>query len=215
MTELEPTLQGLTSALLAGNGDEAKQKVFAALAKGSRQSEILDAIVEAINIVCDLQELGQYDQSKVASQESSVNSCLQLLEDWLVKSEGRFNVKVTVGPVGLKSGALSSLALSASLRSVGFRSTSLGKTQTALDLLRNSEELNVDLVIPLLAGDGDASLRSFVDAYERGGFRSKFQVIPVAASSSENVQGMTVARNSSEAISKATEWAMRKTRKAT
>jgi len=205
----------LTSALLAGNGDEAKQKVFAALAKGSRQSEILDAIVEAINIVCDLQELGQYDQSKVASQESSVNSCLQLLEDWLVKSEGRFNVKVTVGPVGLKSGALSSLALSASLRSVGFRSTSLGKTQTALDLLRNSEELNVDLVIPLLAGDGDASLRSFVDAYERGGFRSKFQVIPVAASSSENVQGMTVARNSSEAISKATEWAMRKTRKAT
>lgn len=205
----------MTSALLAGNGDEAKQKVFAALAKGSRQSEILDAIVEAINIVCDLQELGQYDQSKVASQESSVNSCLQLLEDWLVKSEGRFNVKVTVGPVGLKSGALSSLALSASLRSVGFRSTSLGKTQTALDLLRNSEELNVDLVIPLLAGDGDASLRSFVDAYERGGFRSKFQVIPVAASSSENVQGMTVARNSSEAISKATEWAMRKTRKAT
>ena len=215
MTETEPNLQDLTSALLAGNADEAKQKAYAALAKGSKQTEILDAIVEAVNIVCDLQELGQYDQTKMASQESSVTSCLQILEEWLAKSEGRFNVKVTVGPVGLKSGALSSLALSASLRSVGLRSISLGKTQTALDLLRNSEELNVDLVIPMLTGDGDASLQNFTEAYQRGGFKNKFEVIPIAAGTTESVQGMTVARNSSEAISKATEWAMRKKRAST
>jgi methylmalonyl-CoA mutase cobalamin-binding subunit len=210
LTEKEQSLQEVTSALVAGNGVEAKQRAYAALAKGNTNGEVLDAIVEAANIVSDLQELNRYDQERFSAVENSVTSCLQVLEEWLTISEEKFHLKVTVGPVGLEGGALSSLALSASLRSVGFHSTSLSKTQTALDLLRNSEELDADLVIPILSGGGDEDLQNFVEAYERGGFRNKFEVIPIAPCLSDKAQtSVTVARNSGEAISKATQWAVK------
>ena len=81
-----------------------------------------------------------------------------------------------------------------------------------MELLRNSEELGVDLVIPLLADDGiEAQLRAFVEEMDRGGFRSKFEVIPIAPNLAETVQmPITTARNSSEAISKVTEWALKR-----
>ncbi len=212
LTEKEQSLQQLTSALLAGKVDEARQNTYAALGRGNTNGELLDAIIEATNIVVDLHEVGQYEHGKLAAVENAVSACLQVLEDWLAKSQERFGVKVTVGPVGVKAGALSSLVLSAALRSAGFQSTSLGKTQTALDLLRNSEELGANLVIPLLPGDeADEQLRNFVGELERGGFRNKFEVIPIAPGLSESVESpLIIARNSSEAISKATEWALRK-----
>ena len=210
LTEVEEALRELTNALLAGKSDETKQRAHAALARGSNEREVLDVVLEAVSIISDLQELGQYEQAKVASVEAAVSTALQVLEEWLVKSEGKFGMKVTVGPVGLKAGALSALALSASLRSVGFRSTNLGKTQTALDLLRNSEQLDSNLVIPILPDNGEEQLRSFAEAYERGGFKNKFEVIPIAPGLSENVQvGLIIARNSEEAISKATQWALK------
>jgi hypothetical protein len=208
--EKEESLRELTGAILAGTVDEAKQRAYAALAKGNSEGEILDAIVEAVNIISDLEELDQYDQAKIASVENAVNRCLQSLEEWLTKSEGKFGARIIVGPVGLKAGALLALTLSASLRSVGFHSTSLRKTQTALDLLRNSEELNADLVIPILSGNGDEDLRNFTEAYERGGFKSKFEIIPIAPGASENSRtSLAVARNFGEAISKATQWALK------
>jgi methanogenic corrinoid protein MtbC1 len=212
LTEKEQALQQLTGALLAGKADEARQNTYAALGRGNTNSELLDAIIEATNIVVDLHEVGQYDHGKLAAVENSVSASLQVLEDWLAKSQGKFGIKVTVGPVGLKTGALSSLVLSAAFRSAGFQSTPLGKTQTALDLLRNSEELGANLVIPLLPGDGvDEQLRNFWNELERGGFRNKFEVIPIAPGLSERVESnLMIARNSSEAISKATEWALRK-----
>jgi len=213
LTEKEDALRDLTGALLAGKSDEAKQRAHAALARGNNEREILDVVLEVVSIISDLQELGGYDQAKIASVETAVNTGLQVLEEWLVKSEGKLGVKVTVGPVGLKAGALSALALSASLRSIGFRSTNLGKTQTALDLLRNSEELDSDLVIPMLPGNDVEQLRSFAEAYERGGFKNKFEVIPIAPGLSENLQvSLVIARNSEEAISKATQWALKKAR---
>ena len=208
--EKEVGLRELTTVLLAGKAEEARQRAYAALAKGNTESETLDAIVDTISIVSNLNELDQFDQAKLIAVENAVNASLQALEEWLAKTEGKFNLKVTVGPVGLKTGALSSLGLSASLRAVGFRSTSLGKTQTALDLLRNSEELGANLVIPLLSSDDDQQLRNFTEAYDRGGFKNKFQILPVA--NDTRVQpsaGTMVAHNSEEAISKATEWALK------
>ena len=212
LTEKEQTLQQLTGALLAGKTDEARQNTYAALGRGNTNSELLDAIIEASNIVVDLHEVGQYDHGKLAAVENSVSACLQVLDEWLAKSQGKLGIKVTVGPVGLKTGALSSLVLSAAFRSAGFQSTPLGKTQTALDLLRNSEELGANLVIPLLPSDGvDEQLRNFEDELERGGFRNKFEVIPIAPGLSERVEStLMIARNSGEAISKATEWALRR-----
>ena len=212
LTEKEQSLQQLTGALLAGKADEARQDTYAALGRGNTNREILDAIIEATNIVVDLHEVGQYDHGRLAAVENSVNSSLQVLEDWLAKSQEKFGVKVTVGPVGLKAGALSSLVLSAAFRSAGFQSTSLGKTQTALELLRNSEELGANLVIPMLPVDGaDEHLRNFANELERGGFANKFEIIPIAPGLSENVESSyIIARNSGEAISKATEWALRK-----
>ena len=213
LTEREQSLQELTSSIVAGKTDEGKQRAYAALAKGNTNGEVLDAIVEAANIVSDLHEVGQYDEEKISAVENAVAACLQILEEWLTKSEGKFGLKVTVGPVGLKSGVLMSVALSASLRSVGFHSTSLSKTQTALDLLRNSEELDADLVIPILSSDGDQYLRNFAEAYERGGFRNKFEVIPIAPGLPDGVQtSLSFARNSGEAVSKATQWAFKNKR---
>ncbi len=202
----------MTNTLLAGNADEVRQSTHAALAQGSTANDVLDALVEAVNIIVDLHDVGEYDQSKLAAAENAVTSCLEVIEDRLEKSEGKFNIKATTGPVGLKAGSLLSMAVSAVLRSVGFRSISLGKSQTALELLRNSEELRADLVVPLLSGEGvEEQLRSFTEELERGGFRTKFEVIPVAPGLPETVQpSVTVARNSGEAISKATEWALKR-----
>jgi methanogenic corrinoid protein MtbC1 len=213
LIEKEESISELRAALLAGKEEEAKQKSYVARAKGNSEREILDVIVDAVNIISDLQELDQYDQARVTSVENAVNASLGVLEEWLAQSEEKFNVKVTVGPVGLKTGALSSLVLSASLRAVGFRSTSLGKTQTALDLLRNSEELRADLVIPLLSRDGNQQVRAFNEAYERGGFKNKFSVIPVVeVVSNPATENLSVARNAEEAISLATEWALKNPR---
>ncbi len=202
----------MTNTLLAGNADEVRQSTHAALAQGSTANDVLDALVEAVNIIVDLHDVGEYDQSKLDAAENAVTSCLQVIEDRLQKSEGKFNIKATTGPVGLKAGSLLSMAVSAALRSVGFRSICLGKTQTALELLRNSEEQGSDLVVPLLSSEGvEEQLRSFTEELERGGFRTKFEVIPVAPGLPETVQpSVTIARNSGEAISKATEWALKR-----
>jgi methanogenic corrinoid protein MtbC1 len=198
--------------LLGGKAEDARHSTNAALAQGNTVNEILDALVDAVNIIVDLNEVGEYDQAKVTAAEEAVTVCLQTLEDRLQTSEAKFNAKATTGPVGIKAGNLLSMAVSASLRSAGFHSTNLGKTQTALDLLRNSEELGVDLVVPLLAEEGvEEQLRSFTESYERGGFKAKFTVIPVAPGLREDVQlTIPVARNTGEAISKATEWALRR-----
>ncbi len=212
MSEVDQRLQRLTNALLEGTGEDARQSTHAALAQGVTVNEILDVLMEAANIAVDLQDVGEYDQSKLVTVENAVGSCLQVIEDRLAKTEGKFNVKATTGPVGLKGGSLLSTAVSAALRSVGFRSSNLGKTQTALELLRNSEEMGADLVVPLLSGDGvGEQLRAFSEVLERGGFETKFLVIPVAPGLPENFpSSLTVARNSGEAISKATEWALKR-----
>ena len=212
MNEAEQRLQQLTNALLAGKAEDVRQSTNAALAQGNTVNEILDALVDSVNIIVDLNEVGEYDQAKVTTAEEAVTVCLQTIEQKLQTAEGRFNAKATTGPVGIKAGNLLSMAVSASLRSVGFHATNLGKTQTALDLLRNSEELGVDLVIPLLAEERvEEQLRNFTESFERGGFKAKFMVIPVAPGLPENVQAVIpVARNTGEAISKATEWALKR-----
>jgi methanogenic corrinoid protein MtbC1 len=202
----------LTNALLAGKADEVRQSTYAALARGASSNDVLDAVTEAVNIVVDLHDVGEYDPDRLAAAENAIASCLQVLEDGLVASQGRFNIRATVGPVGLKAGSLLSLAICAALRSIGFEAVNLSKTQTPLDLLRNSEELRAELVVPLLARDDvDAQLDALLVEIERGGFRTKFQIIPVASGRREKREfPLYVAENSSEAISKAAEWALKK-----
>jgi methanogenic corrinoid protein MtbC1 len=214
MSEVQQKIQQLTAALLTGKGEEARQSTNAALAQGSTPNEILDTLVDAVNIIVGLRELGEYNQEKVVALEGAVNSCLQAIEDRLALAEKRFNLKATTGPVGMKAGNLLSMAMSASLRSVGFHSVNLGKSQTPLEILRNSEELGADLVVPLLSAEGvEGQLQSFTEALERGGFKTKFEVIPVAPGLPETVvTSINVARNSGEAISKATEWGLRRSK---
>ena len=214
MSEGQQRLQQLTSALLSGKTEEARQSTNAALAVGSTANEILDTLVDAMNIIIGLHEVGEYDQDRVTAVEGAANSCLQTIEDQLAIAERKFNIKATTGPVGIKAGNLLSLAVSASLRSVGFRSVNLGKSQTPLEILRNSEELGADLVVPLLSRERvEEQFQSFVEALEHGGFKTKFEVIPVAPGLPETVEtSITLARNSGEAISKATEWALRRSK---
>jgi len=212
LSEIEQREQQLTRSILAGSAEEARQNTHAALARGCTTNDVLDAIVEAVNIVLDLHEVGEYSREKLAGAEAAVGASLQVIEEKLATTEGRFGLKVAVGPVGMSAGGLLSSALSAVMRSAGLRAVNLPKTQTALDLLRNSEELGADLVVPLLPSeDVDGHVRSFLDEVERGGFKTKFEIVPVAPGLKDPVDlPLAVARNSSEAISKAMEWAVKK-----
>ena len=182
------------------------------MALGGTRNDVLDAVIEAVNITVDLHDVGEYDFDRLASVERAVDSCLLVLEDKLATAQSRFNIKATIGPLGLKAGNLLSLAVCAALRSVGFDAVNLSKTQTPLDLLRNSEELGAAIVIPLLAReDVEPQLRSLLEEIEKGGFKSKFQIIPLAQGLPDVAQfPLFVARNPAEAISRATEWALKK-----
>jgi methanogenic corrinoid protein MtbC1 len=212
LSESEQRLQQLTNSVLTGKAEEVRQNTYAALARGGTINDVLDAVTEAVNIIVDLYDVGEYDVDRITSVENAVGSCLQVLEDRLVKSQTRFNLKATVGPIGLKAGNLLSVALCAALRSIGFDAVNLGKTQTPLDLLRNSEELGADLVMPLLAReDIGKQIQEFVEEIDRGGFRTKFEIVPVAQGLQDAANfPLYVARNPSEAISRATEWAIKR-----
>jgi len=84
-------------------------------------------------------------------------------------------------------------------------------TKTALELLRNSEELGADIVLPLLPKeDVQAQLSSLKDEIDRGGFSNRFHVIPVGRNLPDSiVSPLNVAKNVDEAVSKALEWAIK------
>ena len=197
---------------MEGKADEVRQGTYATIALGGTRNDILDAVMEAANITVALNDVGEYDFDRLASVERAVDSCLQVLEDRLATAQKKFKVKATIGPVGLKAGNLLSLAVCAALRSVGFDATSLSKTQTPLDLLRNSEELGADLVIPLLAReDVEPQIRLLLEEIDKGGFKTKFEIIPLVHGLPDVARfSLFVARNPAEAISRATEWALKK-----
>jgi hypothetical protein len=190
--------------------EEARQKTHAALAV-VKPNEVLDAVIEAVNILLDLNEVGGVDQSRLTSLENAVNAPLQVLEPTLIATEGKFDFTATVGPLGFQGGHLLSTVLAAFLRSVGFKAVSLGKTQTALEILRNSEELRADIVIPLLPKEEFVThLSNLRDLIQRGGFSGKFQVIPIARGLPESITTpIYAAKNVDEAVSKALEWAIK------
>ena len=213
MTEVEQRLQEVTSSVLSGNSEQARQKSYFALAKGATPNDVIDAVIEAVNILLDLNEVGGLDQLRITNAERALSSCLQTLEETLLSSESRFDAKAAVGPVGLEWGHLLAAVIAASLRSAGFYTTTLGKTKTALELFRNSEELGAELVFPLLPReDSEMQLTRLKDEIDRGGFANKFMVIPIAPGLGQNaVTPLYAATNADEAITKAVEWALRNT----
>jgi methanogenic corrinoid protein MtbC1 len=212
LTEVEQVLQEITGTILSGNSEQARQKSYSAISRGATANDVIDAVIEAVNILLDLNEVGGLDQLKIVNAEEAMSSSLQTLEESLAASESRFDVRVTVGPVGLEWGHLLATVMAASLRSAGFHTVTLGKTRTALELFRNSEELGADLVLPLLPReDADRWLANLKDEIERGGFSNKFMVIPVAPGLDQGVTTSLYAANADEAISKAVDWALKNT----
>jgi hypothetical protein len=210
LTESDQRLQQLTNAVLAGDAEQTRQKTNAALAKAT-PNEVLDAVIEGVNILLDLNELGGADQDRLTGAEGAINACLQILEPTISKSEGKFDFTATVGPIGLEWGHLLSMAVAAILRSVGLHASTLNKTKTALELLRNSEELRADIVLPLLSKeDLEAQLSSLKNEIDRGGFANRFHIIPVVRNLPESISSpLNVAKNVEEAVSKALEWAIK------
>jgi len=210
LIEVEQRLQNLTNAVVFGNPEETQQRTHAALAL-AKPNEVLDAVVEAVNILLDLNEVGGADQNRLRNSELAIASCLQVLQESSNSAEGKFDFTVTVGPVGLEGGNLLSTAITALLRSVGLKAINLPKTKTALDLLRNSEELRADLVLPLLPKDDlQTHLSSLRVESERGGFGSKFQIISLARGLPESIsKPIYAAKNVDEAVSKALQWAIK------
>ena len=213
LTEVEQRLQEITGSVLSGNSEQARQKSYLAISRGATANDVIDAVIEAVNILLDLNEVGGLDQLKITNAEGAMLSSLQTLEETLVSSESRFDVKAAVGPVGLEWGHLLATVIAASLRSAGFHTASLGKTKTALELFRNSEELGADLVLPLLPREEtEKQLTRLKDEIDRGGFANKFTVIPVAPGLRQGATTpLDAATNADEAITKAVEWALRNT----
>jgi len=56
LTESDQRLQQLTNAVLTGDAEQTRQKTNIALAKAT-PNEVLDAVVEGVNIMLDLNEL--------------------------------------------------------------------------------------------------------------------------------------------------------------
>ena len=210
MTESDQRLQQLTNAVLAGDPEQTRQKTNATLAKAT-PNDVLDAVIEGVNILLDLHELGGADSDRLTGAEGAINACLLILEPIISKSASKFDFTATVGPIGLEWGHLLSMSLAALLRSVGIKASTLNKTKTALELLRNSEELRADMVLPLLPKeDVEAQLSSLKDEIDRGGFANRFHVIPVGRNLPDSiVSTLNVARNVDEAVSKALEWAIK------
>ncbi len=210
MTECDQRLQQLTNAVLAGDPEQTRQKTNAALAKATH-NEVLDAVIEGVNILLDLNEVGGADPTRLTGAEDAINACLQILEPTVGKSERKFDFTATVGPIGLEWGHLLSMSIAAVLRSVGLNASTLNKTKTALELLRNSEELRADIVLPLLPKeDIETQLSSLKDEIDRGGFGNRFHVIPVCRNLPDSIiSPLDVAKNVDEAVSKALEWAIK------
>ena len=209
MTEKNQYLQQLIQAIVSGKAELARQSTYGSLTKGGSLNDVLDSIMEAVDILFDLNEIGGTDQGRLTAAESALNSSLDALHDELNESEKRLNMKATVGPVGLRAGSLMSIATSALLRSAGFQCFSLSKTQTPLELLRNSEELGANLVVPMLSNeDVEQRMSSLVDEIQRGGFKSKFLVIPIVLGLPEHMKlPLHAMKNSGEAVSEALRWA--------
>ena len=210
MSECDQRLQQLTNAVLAGDAEQTRQKTNAALAKAT-PNEVLDAVIEGVNILLDLNELGGADTNRLTGAEGAINACLQILDPIIHKTESKFDFTATVGPIGLEWGHLLSMSIAAVLRSVGLNASALNKTKTALELFRNSEELRADLVLPLLPKeDVEAQLSSLKDLIERGGFSNRFHVIPVCRNLPEGIElSLSLAKNVDEAVSRALEWAIK------
>jgi len=209
LTENNQYLQQLIHAILSGKADLARQSTYGSLTRGGSLNDVLDSILEAVEILFDLNEIGGTDQPRLSAAENAVNSSLDALHEKLVEREKRLNMIATVGPIGLGAGSLMSIATSALMRSAGFQCSSLSKTQTPLELLRNSEELGANLVVPMLSSeDIEPRIQNLVDEIERGGFKSKFFVIPIILGLQENLRlPLHVVKNSGEAVSEALQWA--------
>jgi methanogenic corrinoid protein MtbC1 len=212
LTESDQCLQNVTLAIVSGKAEEARKNTYASLAKGSSVNEVLDVVLEAANILFDLTEIGEADQSKLLAAEAAISSSLDAVQNKLSETEKTLGLKATVGPIELDSGHLFSLATSALLRSAGFQCVRLGKTKTPLELLRNSEELGANLVIPLLSvREVESKIKTLVEEIDRGGFRSKFAVVPVILGLEEDLElPIHVVRNSGELLSEALQLARKR-----
>ncbi|WP_455363715.1 hypothetical protein [[Eubacterium] cellulosolvens] len=166
----------LSDAIVRGDAEtaEAKAKILAHYAKDP--TEALDDLYDAFRAAESLHMLGEYDEERFAASASAARKSLDALKSHLVPKQTRFTARMCVGPVSGGNDVMSAI-MAAMLAAAGHEVTDLSKTTTPKELLRNAEQSRAELLIVSFNEQTTALAKEFVNEFESGGFRNKFDAI--------------------------------------
>jgi len=202
----------LSDAIVRGDAEtaEAKARIIAQYAKDP--TEALDDLYDAFRAAESLRALGEYDEERFAASASAARSSLNVLKSSLIPKQTRFTARICVGPVSGGDDAMSAI-MAAMLAAAGHEVTDLSRATTPKELLRNAEQSRAELLVVSFNEQTAALAREFVNEFESGGFRNRFDAIAFVRGPQsiavESGSFTLVAHEPLELLSKTTEFLIR------
>jgi len=202
----------LSDAIVRGDAEtaEAKARIIAQYAKDP--TEALDDLYDAFRAAESLRALGEYDEERFAASASAARSSLNVLKSSLIPKQTRFTARICVGPVSGGNDAMSAI-MAAMLAAAGHEVTDLSRATTPKELLRNAEQSRAELLVVSFNEQTAALAREFVNEFESGGFRNRFDAIAFVRGPQsiavESGSFTLVAHEPLELLSKTTEFLIR------
>lgn len=202
----------LSDAIVRGDAEtaEAKARIIAQYAKDP--TEALDDLYDAFRAAESLHALGEYDEERFAASASAARSSLNVLKSSLIPKQTRFTARICVGPVSGGNDAMSAI-MAAMLAAAGHEVTDLSRATTPKELLRNAEQSRAELLVVSFNEQTAALAREFVNEFESGGFRNRFDAIAFVRGPQsiavESGSFTLVAHEPLELLSKTTEFLIR------
>jgi len=202
----------LSDAIVRGDAEtaEAKARIIAQYAKDP--TEALDDLYDAFRAAESLHALGEYDEERFAASASAARSSLNVLKSSLIPKQTRFTARICVGPVSGGNDVMSAI-MAAMLAAAGHEVTDLSRATTPKELLRNAEQSRAELLVVSFNEQTAALAREFVNEFESGGFRNKFDAIAFVRGprsiAVESGSFTLVAHEPLELLSKTTEFLIR------
>ena len=208
----EVILKQLADAIMKGDAEtaEAKAKVIAQYAK--EPDEALDDLYDAFRTVESLHMVGEYDAERFSASANAARASLNVLKVNLTPRQTRFTARICIGPVSGGNDVVSAI-MGAMLTAAGCETIDISRAATAKELLRNAEQNRAELLV-VSFNEQNANLeKEFVNEFQSGGFRNKFNAIAFARGpqpmTNESGAFVFVAREPLELLSKTTEFLIR------
>jgi len=202
----------LADAIVKGDMEtaEAKAKIIAQYAKNP--AEALDDLYDAFSTAESLHLVGGYDEERFAASANAARASLIVLKSHLTPRQTRFTARICIGPVSGGNDVTSAI-MAALLTAAGCETIDISRATTAKELLRNAEQSNAELLIVSFNERTADLMKEFVNEFQSGGYRSKFDAIAFARGletmADESGTFAFVAREPLELLSKTTELLIR------